>query len=206
MDTPLIPTDSRPLGWWLHAIGPALRDRMRATLEDAGVTRRQWRILTSLHARAKTVEELQAALPPRGRRAGAEDAAGPTPDPDRGDRMHPFSRGGHGRFGRRFGSFAREGAGADGRAAVGAGVAAEPHWGSAHSSSALAEILDGLAERGWAERDGEAWRLTPVGEAEHDRILAEVGAVRAAVREGVSDEDWATAMSVLARIAANLRR
>lgn len=194
-DTPTIPTDARPLGWWLHAITPALRHRMRATLEDAGVTRRQWRILTSLHAGAKSVDE----------RAGAESGApvGLRRDASADGRQavgFPFTR--HGRFDHAFAPFGRQGFG--------------PHRGERGPRRPLTEILAGLAERGWVEpvdsepgnddHRGDAWRLTPTGEAEHDRILAKVSAVRATVRENISDEDWATTMSVLERVAGNLRR
>jgi hypothetical protein len=67
-------------------------------------------------------------------------------------------------------------------------------------------VLGGLAERGWVSLDGETWSLTESGAAELARIGEKVSAVTAGLREGISDDDWATAMSVLRRVAKNARR
>jgi hypothetical protein len=60
-----IPTDRRPLGFWLRAIEGPLRENMRGVFATFGVTRREWRTLTTLHAAPATVADLEAALPPR---------------------------------------------------------------------------------------------------------------------------------------------
>jgi hypothetical protein len=60
-----IPTDRRPLGYWLRAIEGPLRDTMRNAFATFGVTRREWRTLTTLHAGPATAEQLREALPPR---------------------------------------------------------------------------------------------------------------------------------------------
>ena len=67
-----IPTDRRPLGYWLRAIEGPLRHAMREAFASFGVTRREWRILTTLHAGPASTVEIEAALPPhreRGRSA-----------------------------------------------------------------------------------------------------------------------------------------
>jgi hypothetical protein len=64
-----IPTDRRPLGYWLEAIQGPLRENMRAAFASFGVTRREWRTLTTLHAGPSSAEEVEAALPPRRRPA-----------------------------------------------------------------------------------------------------------------------------------------
>ncbi|MGE3192176.1 MAG: MarR family winged helix-turn-helix transcriptional regulator [Microbacteriaceae bacterium] len=60
-----IPTDKRPLGYWLRAIEVPLRHAMREAFASFGVTRREWRTLTTLHAGPATAAEIEAALPPR---------------------------------------------------------------------------------------------------------------------------------------------
>ena len=68
-----IPTDGshngrRPLGFWLRAIEGPLRENMRNAFATFGVTRREWRVLTTLHAAPSTLADIEAALPPRGHR------------------------------------------------------------------------------------------------------------------------------------------
>ena len=60
-----IPTDRRPLGYWLRAIEGPLRHTMREAFASFGVTRREWRTLTTLHAGPASAAEIEAALPPR---------------------------------------------------------------------------------------------------------------------------------------------
>jgi hypothetical protein len=60
-----IPTDRRPLGYWLRAIQGPLRDNMRGAFATSGVTRREWRTLTTLHAGPASAAEVEAALPPK---------------------------------------------------------------------------------------------------------------------------------------------
>jgi hypothetical protein len=60
-----IPTDRRPLGYWLRAIEGPLRDSMREAFATFGVSRREWRTLTTLHAGAASAAEVEAGLPPR---------------------------------------------------------------------------------------------------------------------------------------------
>ncbi|MEO5921425.1 MAG: hypothetical protein ABIQ01_09825 [Pseudolysinimonas sp.] len=60
-----IPTDRRPLGYWLRAIDGPLRDTMRGAFATFGVTRREWRTLTTLHAGPASAADVKAALPPR---------------------------------------------------------------------------------------------------------------------------------------------
>src|SRR5215207_9036486 len=71
-----LPTDRRPLGYWLRAIDGPLRESMRDAFAAFGVTRREWRTLTTLHLGATTLAELQTALPPR-RHPGPERAMRP---------------------------------------------------------------------------------------------------------------------------------
>lgn len=65
IDRETIPTDRRPLGYWLAAIQRPLREQMREAFASFGVTRREWRLLATLHRSSASVDELRAALPPR---------------------------------------------------------------------------------------------------------------------------------------------
>ena len=75
-----IPTDRRPLGYWLRAIDGPLRENMRDAFAEFGVTRREWRTLTTLHAGPASAADVEVALPPR-RARGIH--------PDRPHREHP---------------------------------------------------------------------------------------------------------------------
>ena len=66
-----IPTDRRPLGYWLRAIEGPLRENMRNAFASFGVTRREWRTLTTLHTGPATAADLEATLPPRRHEAPA---------------------------------------------------------------------------------------------------------------------------------------
>ncbi len=58
MDTP------RPIGFWLKLVDRLIDEQFAATLEEHGVTRRQWQLLNVLHAQTATIEQLDAAVAP----------------------------------------------------------------------------------------------------------------------------------------------
>jgi len=74
-----IPTDRRPLGYWLRAIDGPLRENMREAFAAYGVTRREWRTLTTLHVCPASAAEVEAALPPRRARATSDPTAASMP-------------------------------------------------------------------------------------------------------------------------------
>lgn len=137
-------TDHRPLGYWLAAIPPLLRTRMRTALAGSDVSRRDWRVLARLHEGSATLADLESAHPPR--------------------RRHPA-------------------------------------WGARRP---LGSVLADLADRGWATVDDGRWSLTDAGRTAHDELHETVAATRAGVTEGISDDDWATTMATLQRVAENL--
>jgi hypothetical protein len=57
-----IPTDRRPLGYWLRAIDRPLRENMRGALATFGVTRREWRTLTTLHSGPRSGAQSQEQI------------------------------------------------------------------------------------------------------------------------------------------------
>ena len=58
MDTP------RPIGFWLKLVDRMIDEQFAATLEEHGVTRRQWQLLNVLSRESATVEQLDAAVAP----------------------------------------------------------------------------------------------------------------------------------------------
>ena len=58
MDTP------RPIGYWLKLVDRLIDEQFASTLEDHGVTRRQWQLLNVLARENATVEQLDAAVAP----------------------------------------------------------------------------------------------------------------------------------------------
>jgi hypothetical protein len=57
-------TDQRPLGFWLKLVDRLIDDRFADTLEEHGVTRRQWQLLNVLSRGPATGAQLDAALAP----------------------------------------------------------------------------------------------------------------------------------------------
>ncbi|HTE61893.1 MAG TPA: hypothetical protein VK631_16180 [Solirubrobacteraceae bacterium] len=132
----------RPLGYWLAAIEGPLRENMRTAFATFGVTRREWRVLATLHD---------------GPASAAEIASRAEGHPDRPDRHRT-----------------------------------------------LEQLLDGFVSRGWASLDRGSYVLTAEGERIHDAVLTNVQTVRASVTAGIPDEDYATTMATLERIATNV--
>ena len=58
MDTP------RPIGFWLKLVDRLIDEQFASTLEEHGVTRRQWQLLNVLTKEPATVEQLDAAVAP----------------------------------------------------------------------------------------------------------------------------------------------
>ena len=58
MDTP------RPIGFWLKLVDRMIDEQFASTLEEHGVTRRQWQLLNVLTSESATVERLDAAVAP----------------------------------------------------------------------------------------------------------------------------------------------
>ena len=235
MKNPTTSNDFRHIRRTLHAVGPEFRDRMRATFEDVGVTRQQWHILNALEDGPVTAESIDESAERRHRRrrkdaaAAASEASAPLDFTDPTDGPDDLSRSGHpfagapGRFGRRgfgpgFGPFGRgfgRGFGPTFGAGFGHGHGLGPNGGQHGRRRPAAEVLAGLAERGLVQRTdtstdadsaGNEWMLTETGVAELARIRTKVTAMKASLRDGISTEDWNTAMSVLQRVAENSHR
>lgn len=58
MDTP------RPIGFWLKLVDRLIDEQFAATLEEHGVTKRQWQLMNVLSRESATVEQLDAAVAP----------------------------------------------------------------------------------------------------------------------------------------------
>ncbi len=66
-------TDSRPLGYWLKLVDSLISEQFANSLDEHGVTRRQWQLLNVLSVGPATGGELTAALAPFFGEAQAED-------------------------------------------------------------------------------------------------------------------------------------
>lgn len=54
----------RPIGFWLKLVDQLIDEQFASTLEEHGVTRRQWQLLNVLTTEPATVERLDAAVAP----------------------------------------------------------------------------------------------------------------------------------------------
>ncbi len=54
----------RPIGFWLKLVDRLIDEQFASTLEEHGVTRRQWQLLNVLAQEPATVEQLNAAVAP----------------------------------------------------------------------------------------------------------------------------------------------
>jgi DNA-binding PadR family transcriptional regulator len=54
----------RPIGFWLKLVDRMIDEQFASTLEEHGVTRRQWQLLNVLKQEPATVEQLDAAVAP----------------------------------------------------------------------------------------------------------------------------------------------
>jgi len=57
-------TDQRPIGYWLKLVDNLIERQFAETLDEHGVTRRQWQLLNVLARGAATVEQLDEAVRP----------------------------------------------------------------------------------------------------------------------------------------------
>lgn len=57
-------TDQRPIGFWLKLVDRLIEELFAETLDEHGVTRRQWQVLTLLRRGPATREELDVAVSP----------------------------------------------------------------------------------------------------------------------------------------------
>lgn len=57
-------TDQRPIGFWVKLVDNLLEEQFASTLEEHGVTRRQWQLLNVLSRGAASVQQLDAAIAP----------------------------------------------------------------------------------------------------------------------------------------------
>ncbi|MBC7725167.1 MAG: MarR family transcriptional regulator [Burkholderiaceae bacterium] len=69
--------DERPIGFWLKLVDRLIDEAFDKTLDEHGVTRRQWQVLTLLGRGPATREELDGALAPFVRE-GVESTASQT--------------------------------------------------------------------------------------------------------------------------------
>ena len=57
-------TDQRPIGFWLKLVDRLIDEKFAETLDEHGVTRRQWQLLTVLSRGPATLAQLDLAVAP----------------------------------------------------------------------------------------------------------------------------------------------
>ena len=57
-------SESKPIGYWLKLVDRLIDEQFAATLDEHGVTRRQWQLLNVLTQGDATLTELDAAVAP----------------------------------------------------------------------------------------------------------------------------------------------
>jgi DNA-binding MarR family transcriptional regulator len=79
-----------------------------------------------------------------------------------------------------------------------------PFWGV--DAADPDAVLDGLIARGWALRDpSDRYTITPEGDAARAALLEKVKALRAAIADGITPEQYNTTIDTLGRMAQNLQ-
>jgi hypothetical protein len=56
--------EQRPIGYWLKLVDQLIEKQFATTLDEHGVTRRQWQLLNVLSRSSATVEQLDDAIAP----------------------------------------------------------------------------------------------------------------------------------------------
>src|SRR3954468_5619945 len=56
--------EQRPIGYWLKLVDQLIEKQFATTLDEHGVTRRQWQLLSVLSRSSATVEQLDDAIAP----------------------------------------------------------------------------------------------------------------------------------------------
>jgi hypothetical protein len=167
-------THNKPLGFWLAVVEHRTHDAMRAAFADQGVSRREWRLLNVIAQAPVTIDELKAAMPPRGR----------------GGKGHGLRHRRH--EGERMGRSER------GAQPESAGRAGRP------ARRSTTEVLEALVERGWLTSADGKFAITDEGSRMTAELSERIATVRATVAAGISDEAYATTVSTLEAMARNL--
>ena len=132
---------TRPIGYWLKLVDRLIDERFDETLEEHGVTRRQWQLLGALSRQDATLEQLNTEIAPF-LDADTEES----------------------------------------------------------SASHLAELM----ESGWVTLDGDTYAISEQGRVAYDRLSTVVQGIRDAVADGFDEDEYATTLNALERMARNL--
>ncbi|MBC7518186.1 MAG: MarR family transcriptional regulator [Microbacteriaceae bacterium] len=167
----------RPIGFWLKLVDQLIDERFDTTLDEHGVTRRQWQMLNLLRRGPANRAELDAAVAPFLVRSGPRspgDLSGELPGvlPDELPGDLPL------------------------------GHSAHPDIDS--PAETLVTELDELIESDWVVEVSGSLSLTPRGEISHEKIAQLVDTIREAMSAEVSETDYAATSRTLERMARNL--
>jgi DNA-binding MarR family transcriptional regulator len=132
-------TDQRPIGFWLQLVDGLITAQFDTSLDEHGVTRRQWQLLNVLDREPSSVDTLDAAIAP----------------------------------------FLAEG-------------------------ESSVEHLSELIESGWVDATPTGYELTDRGRTAFEKLATVVGANREVVANGLTEQEYATTVATLERMARNL--
>ena len=122
-------TDQRPIGFWLQLVDGLITAQFESSLDEHGVTRRQWQLLSALDAGSSSVDAL-------------------------GD----------------------------------------------DSAEQLTELIDS----GWVDATPTGYELTDRGRTAFEKLATVVGTNRELVANGLNEQEYATTVATLERMARNL--
>ncbi len=131
----------RPIGFWVKLVDNLLEQQFATTLEEHGVTKRQWQLLNVLSSGAASVQQLDAAI--------------------------------------------------------------APFLPSGQLESSVDHLTE-LIESAWVAATTDGYELTERGQLACTRLSEVVAEQRTHVAEGLSDDDYLTALRALERMALNL--
>ena len=132
---------TRPIGYWLKLVDRLIDERFDETLEEHGVTRRQWQLLGALSRQDATLEQLNTEIAP---------------------------------------------------------------FLDADTEESSASHLGELMESGWVTLDGDTYAISEQGRVAYDRLSTVVQSIRDAVADGFDEDEYATTLNALERMARNL--
>jgi len=133
---------TRPLGFWLKLVDSLIDEHFAATLDEHGVTRRQWQVLNILEQHPATERQLIDAL--------------------------------------------------------------APYFASADEPQSVKEHLAELVESGWIAHESDSYSITDRGHTSLQTLSELVGEIRDRCGADLSEEQYATTVASLERMARNL--
>ena len=170
----------RPIGFWLKLVDRMIDEQFASTLEEHGVTRRQWQLLNILARENATVQQLDTAVAPF--------LSAPLPFETAPSDTTPSD------------TTPSDTAPSDTLDAASGDSETSADDPAETSASHLAELV----ESEWVRIAGSVYELTERGRIALERLSVVVDAQRTLATEGVTPDQYEQTVAVLERVARNL--